>query len=329
MVRTTTAELADEERLRQRVTHLQQIVAWAEEVAGRLDQSPASADAGRQRFEAALALAHKVLADRAPKVPDQVRSAVDPEARRNQHGGFYDGYLLDLCLDADSELITALEVLPANADEAMNAVPLLAMEQRAQGNQVAALSMDGLGWRGELLRQAADPAGMNVARSVPPIDSPSLNRGLFPPEQFTVDATGETLTCPAGQTTRARQRTRKDTGWQFSFARQDCACCPLLAPWMAQVAPTKGRSVNKNESAAECAAARQRAHTERYAEVRALHPRVERKLADIVRYHQGRRTRSRGRARVTVQYLLTAVVVNLKRMVKLLFPVVDPYATAG
>lgn len=126
-------------------------------------------------------MAHKVLADRAPKVPDQVRSAVDPEARRNQHGGFYDGYLLDLCLDADSELITALEVLPANADEAMNAVSLLTMEQRAQGNQVAALSMDGLGWRGELLRQAADPAGMNVARSVPPIDSPSLNRGLFPP----------------------------------------------------------------------------------------------------------------------------------------------------
>ena len=42
--------------------------------------------------------------------------------------------------------------------------------------------------------------------------------------------------------------------------------------------------------------------------------------ADIVRYHGGRRCRYRGQWRVNIQYLLTGLVVNVKRMVKLLCP---------
>jgi hypothetical protein len=82
----------------------------------------------------------------------------------------------------------------------------------------------------------------------------------------------------------------------------------------------KGRSVIKNDYQAEYDAVRQRAQTARYAEVRQQHPRVERKLADIVRYHGGRRSRYWGQWRVQVQYLLTGMVVNVKRMVKLLCP---------
>ena len=52
--------------------------------------------------------------------------------------------------------------------------------------------------------------------------------------------------------------------------------------------------------------------------MRQQHPRVERKLADIVRYHGGRRCRYWGQGRVHLQYLLTGLVVNVKRMVKLL-----------
>jgi hypothetical protein len=40
-----------------------------------------------------------------------VISAQDPEARRGKHGDFYEGYLLDTAMDADSELLTALDVL--------------------------------------------------------------------------------------------------------------------------------------------------------------------------------------------------------------------------
>jgi hypothetical protein len=54
--------------------------------------------------------------------------------------------------------------------------------------------------------------------------------------------------------------------------------------------------------------------------VRQQHPRVERKLADLVRYHDGRRSRYRGQWRGQVQYLLTGLVVHGKRMVQLLRP---------
>ena len=52
--------------------------------------------------------------------------------------------------------------------------------------------------------------------------------------------------------------------------------------------------------------------------MRHQHPRGERQLAEIVRDHGGRRSRYRGQWRVQIQYLLTGLVVNVKRMGKLL-----------
>jgi hypothetical protein len=85
-------------------------------------------------------------------------------------------------------------------------------------------------------------------------------------------------------------------------------------------AQTHGRSVIKNDYEAEYAAARAQATTPGDTAVRHQHPRVERKLADIVRDHGGRRSRYQGQWRVQIQYLLTGLVVNVNRMVKLLHP---------
>ena len=73
-----------------------------------------------------------------------------------------------------------------------------------------------------------------------------------------------------------------------------------------------------NDYAAEYTAARQKATTPAYQQVRREHPAIERKLAEMVRQHDGRRARYRGRARTRIQYLLTGLVVNVKRMVRLL-----------
>ncbi len=68
----------------------------------------------------------------------------DLEARRNKHGEYYDGYLLDLSLDADSELICGIDVLPANSDEAANAKKLIESEEAAHGNDIESLSIDAI-----------------------------------------------------------------------------------------------------------------------------------------------------------------------------------------
>lgn len=318
-VRQVTADLKDVDRLAHRVAHLRAIVAWADGLQQDLGPLPASPDQERTRFEAALALAHRVLADRDdPDKGDQVRSVVDPEARCGKHGAYFDGYLLDISLDADSELLTALNILPGNGDEARDTQTLLAAEERAQGNAVEAVSIDGIGWNGEVLHALSAPAGRGVEVYVPP---PALAQTpLFGPEAFILDAARGVVTCPGGQQTATKERSANHTGWKFVFTRLQCARCRQQARCLATLPQKKGRSVIKNDYQAEYDAARVRATTPRYAAVRKQHPRVERKLADMVRYHDGRRSRYRGQWRVQMQYLLTGLVVNAKRMVKLLRP---------
>jgi len=82
----------------------------------------------------------------------------DVDARTGKHGAYYDGYLLDVSMDADSELICVVEVLPANGDEAANAKALITREEAAQGNDIASLSIDRIGYRGDVLAALSDEA---------------------------------------------------------------------------------------------------------------------------------------------------------------------------
>ena len=92
-------------------------------------------------------------------------------------------------MDAESELITAIAVLPANGDEGANATKLVQQEEQAQGNDIEAMSIDSIGYRGDLLDQWTDPEGLNLEVIVPPIEqAPAVG---FPPEAFTLDAAKE------------------------------------------------------------------------------------------------------------------------------------------
>jgi hypothetical protein len=89
----------------------------------------------------------------------------------------------------------------------------------------------------------------------------------------------------------------------------------VRAPWVKPDAQ-RGRTVIKSDSEAQDHAARQRAQTAAYHAVRREPPRSERQVAELVRWHAGRRVRYRGRLRVKIHYVLTASVVNCKRRVK-------------
>jgi transposase len=172
-IHLTTEDASDEERLLQRVSHLQTIVAWLDALVAEL---PPSTERNWQCLHEALRVAHKVLADRhdekQPQKRDQKKdrlvSVHDPDARSGWHHGYYYGYMLDVSMDADSNLITGVNVLPANADEAADATTLIAHEEQTHGNDVAGLSIDGIGFRGELLHEWSDPQGLNLDVTVPP-----------------------------------------------------------------------------------------------------------------------------------------------------------------
>jgi transposase len=173
-VRQTTADLGEEQRLLARVAYLREVVLWGEQWQQRLDAAaqaaqPVATEEQVTAFRAALELAHKVLNDREPEAKDKLRSLVEPEVRTGKHGDYYDGYLLDVSMDADSDLLCALDVLPANGDEAANATALITSEESAQGNDIASLSMDRIGYRGDGLAALSEAEeGPQLTVYVPP-----------------------------------------------------------------------------------------------------------------------------------------------------------------
>lgn len=314
VLRLSTESCTAEQRLLARVTHLREILAWVDEVT---PPDNAVENQSWQRLMTIRQLAHKILADHEnPKSGDRTRSVVDPDVRRGKHGQWYDGYLLDVMMDADSELITALNVLPANGDEAADAATLVREEETRHGNDIESLSIDGVAFQGPALRELESPEGPALDVYVPP--TAEVSSEYFKPQDFVEDPAQKSLTCPAGRTTFSRNRNRHDTGWQYSFPRSACADCPLQNCCVAKLIGNHGRTVIKNEYEAEYQRMRAKAQTPQYGAVRREHPRIERKLSELIRRHGARRARYRGREKVLCGQLMAAIAANVKRIASLL-----------
>jgi transposase len=336
LMRERTKGQGNEGRLEARVTHLRELVTWAEQLSppDDLETNHATASAW-QKFRQTLALAQKILRDRdEPDAGRKTLSLSDPEARRGKHGEYYDGYLTDILMDADSGIITQINVLEAGGAEARDTVILVMAEQAAHGNQIEGVSIDGAGFHGPMLRElegAADEEptenepdmaaeakdrGLGVKVFVPPTAKPDNRR--FASADFTLNEEGTAVTCPARQTSRYRQRNPGRNATIFRFTRPTCDACPFQQQCVDK--PGKGafgRSVSKNDYQAEYQRARERAKTEEFAEVRREHPAVERKLNELLNHHGGRRARYWGRVKVHIQQLMTGFVVNTKRIMNL------------
>src|SRR5215475_7741312 len=308
-VRAASADMKEEQRLLARVAHLRELVVWGEHWQRRIQEAAASHQPlvraeQEATFSAALALAHKVLNDREPEAKDRLLSLADRDARTGKHGDYYDGYLLDVSLDADSELICAVEVLPANGDEGANATHLITSEEQAHGNDIASLSIDRIGYRGDVLAELSEDAnGPQLTVYVPPLDWIPPAPELFQPPAFILNDARDEVRCPGGATTRTRKRAERGHGWRFAFSIPDCRACPVRAQCV-KPDTQRGRTVIKKDYEAQYHAARQRAQTADYHAVRREHPRIERRLAELVRWHAGRRVRYRARLKVKIQYVL-------------------------
>jgi hypothetical protein len=224
---------------------------------------------------------------------------------------------VDILVDADSQIITQINVLAAGGDEAVDAIQLVRQEEAAHGNDIEALSMDGAGFNGPILRELEDPAGLAIDTFVPPkSETPSK---IFTPDDFIPDSEGRHVTCPAGQTSRYRQRGNLNHSWKHRFARTTCEGCDLISHCMSHpLCGPFGRQVTKNDYKAEYDRARQKATTEPYQAVRAEHPLVERKLGELLNRHGGRQAHYWGTEKVGVQELMAGMATNVKRIVRLL-----------
>ena len=273
-----------------------------------------------QGTDGSFRIARKVAADR-------VISTVDPDARHGHKTSArgFDGYKGHASVDPDSELVMATAATAGNLGDAAAASQLLAeLVDQVQGDPPAPAAAsaaaggppaptvygDSAYGTGPLLASlhaaSIDPR-VKVQAAVAP-------KGHFTKDQFQIDLAAGVVTCPAQHTApivyNADPRHRHHGQASFGPA---CASCPLRGQCTSAQA---GRTVTITAYEHELAAARARqADPVRAADYRSTRPKVERKLAHLVRRrHGGRRVRVRGLARVAADFSLLAAAVNLARL---------------
>ena len=317
LLRQRTGTQKNALRLEARVTHLKEILSW---VDGLPCPEDASVNKSWQKLLDRRRVAHKILDDQEhPSGGDKVRSVTDPDARRSKHGDWFDGYLFDVIVDADSEIITQINVLPGNGEEAADAIVLIQQEETAHGNDVEALSIDGVGFNGSVLHTLEAPEGLGLDVYVPPREE--AEDALYTPRDFTETEDGK-LTCPAGQTSVSSHRDNARARRAYLFDADTCRGCPLVSKCMADP-PTAtarhGRRVYRSDYHQDLERARAKSQTEPYEAVRLEQWKVERKLGEVMNCHGGRRARSRGQPQVFIQECMASMATNIKRIIHLLY----------
>jgi hypothetical protein len=247
--------------------------------------------------------------------PDRVISTVDPDARHGHKtvSRGFDGYKGHAAVDPDSEIVTATKVTPGNAGDGTVAAELIedllgddappATNDDERPKVYGDSAYGGGDFQSTLEDHEIDSRCKTQAPSPPP-------GGLFPKDRFDVDLSDRTVTCPNSVTVPIR---RGRDGDGVAYFGESCITCPLRAQCTNAAA---GRTVRINRHEDVLARARERQADDGWQkDYRATRPKVERKLAHLVRRkHGGRRARVRGTARVDADFRLLAAAANLARL---------------
>ena len=255
--------------------------------------------------------------------PDRVISVVDSEARHGHKTAArgFDGYKGHVAIDPESEIITAVDVTAGNVGDGAVAKNLLAdvlasVEQDKEQDGSHASAEEPLEVFGDASYGTADVVETLEQAGIEPnvkVQPPSAREGMYSQDAFTIDLKANTVCCPAGKLVPLR-RSKDGTGYaSFGASCNECLLKPLCTM------SKEGRSVNVHAKHEVLDRARKRQRDPAWLrKYRATRPKVERKLAHMMRRkHGGRRARVRGTARVRQDFALLAAATNLVRLAKL------------
>ena len=245
---------------------------------------------------------------------DGVPSAHDPEMRhgRKSSSKRFDGHKAAVVVDTDSQLVTAVDILPGNAGDNTGVLELVEQSEENTGIAVEETIGDAAYGDGGT-RQAFADAGRTLIAKVPG----RPRKDHFPKEDFQIDLAAGTVTCPAGNVTHTLRTfgTRTNRLGQtypvqsFQFDPAVCGVCPLRSQCVA-AGEGKGRTVTLHPQEALLQQARAFQKSESFAEYRSRRQVVEHRLARLVQLGV-RQSRYFGRAKTLFQLLLAATVANL------------------
>lgn len=240
-------------------------------------------------------------------------SLVDPDARwgKKKEDFPFLGYKAHESIDPESRIITAVEVVPGNENEAVQTGELLARETTTLNPDTVVIGDALYNNRTTRDQIAAYPAQACLAGS----------RAARVSDQFQYDPATDTFECPAGK--RSQSKTLQGDGALYRFSQKDCRVCPLRDQCLTRGERKPGAKSRRRVYLSEVHKAKLEAGSAGKAwrrEHLAQRRRIEPKFHEQVNHHGLRRLRFWGRVKARLQAFTNALTVNMKRVVKLLGP---------
>ena len=245
---------------------------------------------------------------------DRIVSVHDPEMRhgRKSKSKRFDGHKAAIAVDAESQLITAVEVLAGNAPDSERALELTEASEANSGLEVEETIGDCAYGDGNTRQAYADAGRKLVARIAARGSGDQISK-----DEFNIDLEQLTCTCPAGQTTRTliRRGYRRGRGGRkfprqvFHFDGATCTECPLRSKCV-KAKGARGRTVGLHPQERLLQEARALQDSPAFQEYCQKRQAAEHRLARLVQLGI-RQARLFGRRKTLFQVMMAATVANL------------------
>jgi len=254
------------------------------------------------------------------KPQDRIRSAYEPEIRSGHKTKSlkFTGDKIQVLESRKHGLILNTEPIPGNEWDGDRLVPMVEQVINRHGIVPKQLVGDTAYGTGENRQKIQEMQILLTA----PIQKNSNPTGLFEHDLFIYNAKLDEVTCPLGYSTSKKVRNNKSQGYQYKFEAETCKACPLFEQCTTN---EKGRTIFISDYYEIMEQGKSYNQTE--AGKSALRARydVERTNHEAANHHGLRRPRTRGRESLRIMSKLTAIVINLKIMVRKLTEPFKPF----
>ncbi len=208
------------------------------------------------------------------------------------------GYKAHIAMD-ESGIVTSVNILHGNESESTD-LPELLKKDESVGIKATAITADSL-YDSAKNREFIHSLGLKAY--IPP------RRKERDEEGFIYDTKKDIVTCPYGNIAKSG-RCRQEMGALYNFNPKICRACIDKCKWYKKDRCRLFVSDDLKLRAGD--------RDEFYNEALEKRKGIERKFGEAKKWHGLRRARYRGKWRVAIQVLMTFIVVNIKRMVKIL-----------
>ena len=258
--------------------------------------------------------------DRPPTNPQRKPKAMSPSdptaawTTRGRHKVMF-GYSLNYLIDTQNAVIVDVEATPTRISKEVEATGTmieragerLGLKPRRIAGDVAYGTGKLLGW---LVDHRIEP-------HIPVWDKGRRDDGTLSREDFTFDKDRDVYICPRGRMLRTTGRVHDGKTILYRSRKADCDACPLKVKCCPH---TTSRKVSRDINEAARDHARALMGSEEYIHSARQRKKVETLFGDVKRNLAFTRLRLRGLSGATDEFLLAAIVQNLKRLAKHAIP---------